>query len=163
MTTASSAALVLVDRTGDDEQVVRQAAALTGDALAPITLLHVAPLPERSRPRGPLASPRIEPWEQMAAVERAACAHLHDLAARHLGLGRPVHFLVRFGDVPNEVARAADATRAALVVAASRPAHGFLGRSRDERLVAEVERPVTLVTARAPSRARPRAVRHATA
>jgi nucleotide-binding universal stress UspA family protein len=99
----------------------------------------------------------------MAATERAACAHLHELAARHLGRGRPVQFLVRFGDLPAEVARAAEATRAALVVAASRPAHGLLARSRDARLVAEVERPVALVSPRAQGRARPRAVQPLTA
>lgn len=162
MTTANPAALVLIDRASDDELVVRQAAALTGSTSTPIALLHVAPLPEHSRPRGAPMHPRIEPWEQIATTERAALEHLRELAARHLG-HRPVQVLVRFGDVPEEVARVAECTRAALVVAASRPAHGFLGHSRDEQLVAAVERPVALVTPRAQARVRRRAIQPLTA
>lgn len=138
--------LALLDGGPQDEPVMREARALLGDR-GRVILLRVGRPITRSVPRGSLAAPVIEPWEQMAAVEGAAHRDLRELARRFLPGGVPFETQVRFGDTAEEAARAAEAAGATVVVAASRPGGWLPWRNRDRQLARALHVPLVLVHA----------------
>ena len=125
----------------EDHWVLREARRLAAEA--PVALLRVRPLPERSRPGETLSAPRLQPYEQMRALEAEDRHYASRLATRRLG-NAAAAVLVRFGDAVQETAAAASELGAGLVIAASRPG-GILRRGRDGRLARGVRVPVLLV------------------
>ncbi len=161
MTKSTRTVLVLIDRTEDDEQVVREALGLVPSADSTIALLHIARPVGYSVRRGSLAAPSIEPWEQMRATESSARHRLRELAIK-LPPGARVETLLRFGDPVEEAARVASSLGASCVVAHSRPARWLPWRSRDRRLTQALGIPVVLVNAVMNRRQpRPHAAEHA--
>lgn len=139
------AVLALVDLAGHDAQVVRVARALAGSSGATVTLLHVARPVFRD---GTLTRRRRRAaWRRMAGIEAAAQRALRQLAARLLRPSIQVQTSVRFGDVVEQVARAAMGVGATVVVASSGPARWLGWRSRDRRLRQSLEIPLVLVPA----------------
>lgn len=126
----------------EDHWVLREARRLAGEA--PVALLRVRPLPVRSLAGETLASPRIQPYEQMAALEAEDRHYAARLGARRLGNATPA-VEVRFGDTVAETAAAAAELGAGLVIASSRPG-GLFRRGRDGQLAREVHVPVLLVS-----------------
>jgi hypothetical protein len=117
--------LALVDLTAADSRVVAAARVLAGADRATIVLLHVTPPVSRWR----------RAWgERMATVEAAARQGLGRLARRLSRRGFHVQTAVRFGELVEQVTKAALAVDATAVVASSRPARWLWWRHRDRRL-----------------------------
>jgi universal stress protein family protein len=136
----------------EDHRVLSEARRLAGEA--PVALLRVRPLPRRSRPGETLSAPRIQPYEQMRALE-AEDHHYAARVSRRLGAAA-TRVQVRFGETVRETAAAAAELGAGLVIAASRPG-GIFRQGRDGRLAREVHVPVLLVAqGPEPSRVSPR-------
>jgi hypothetical protein len=140
--------LALVEPGAHDRQVVETARALAGSDRPTIVLLHVA------RPVLPIGATGA--WERMAAVEARAQRTLRRLAARLLPPGILVHTAVRFGDAVEQVAKAAVAVDATVVVARSRPARWLWWRDRDRRFRRRLPTPVVLVPSEPSARPMPR-------
>ena len=138
--------LAVIDLKKTDAAVVDATRTATAANGARIVLLHVAPpVSLRATPNS-----RREQvcWGRMAAADEAAQRVLRRLAARRLPRHADVLTTVRFGDVVEQVGRAAISVDATLVVAATGPARWLWGRGRDRRLRRSLDVPVFLVPAR---------------
>lgn len=147
--------LAVVDMRGGDAQVLAATRALTERTGAAVVLLHVAsPVSLHHRPNSR--------WERvargrMAAVDARAQHALRQLAGRWLPRKLLVRTAVRFGEVVEQVAKAAMGVGATLVVASSTPARWLWWRSRDRRLRRTLDIPLIVVPTRAPEIERARA------
>jgi hypothetical protein len=134
--------LALVELTGHDAQVVKATRALAGPGNGTVIFLHVA----RRVSDGPWHRAR---WDRMAGIDAAAQRILRRLAGMLLRRNLYARTSVRFGETIEQVAKAAMAVGATVVVAASRPARWRWWWSRDRRLQRSLDIPVRFVIPRA--------------
>lgn len=139
---SSPIVLALVELTGHDAQVVKATRALAGPRDGTVIFLHVA------RPVSDSPWHRAR-WVRMAGIEAAAQRLMRRLARMLLRRNRYVQTSVRFGETIEQVAKAAMAVGATVVVAASRPARWRWWWNRDRRLRRSLDIPVRFVIPRA--------------
>lgn len=139
--------VVLIERRASDEDVMCEARARTVAEAAPIVLVHVAQLERDTMPWSQRWHRGVEPWQHMLGLEATISYELRQMARDWVGPATPVDVVVRFGDTVTELVAVAEARRARLVVARSRPPRWPFGQGRDGRLRWAVNGPLSLVKA----------------